>query len=289
MVEGKSEFNNIYEELLSTYIENKTDSSKGKIEIQSLLSQPGIKSKNINLEKLKKIVESDPKKLAIEDEKGSSFLVFLDENDLKKNSPFDYLLILDFEAQCDDNQKLKCQEIIEFPVLLLNTTTLEVEKDYFHTYVKPDVYPVLFPFCTELTGIQQSQVDEGAKLSEVIIKLQQFLKDKGVFDKSYTFATCGFWDLNTCLKNEARFKKLEVPLFLRSFINVKQVFANDYLKDEKSIKSLAMPTMLNILKLNLEGRHHSGIDDCRNIAKICIELLRKGVTFKRSFKNFVKY
>lgn len=34
-----------------------------------------------------------------------------------------------------------------------------------------------------------------------------------------------------------------------------------------------MAAMLNILKLGLEGRHHSGIDDCKNIARI-VERLR---------------
>ena len=37
-----------------------------------------------------------------------------------------------------------------------------------------------------------------------------------------------------------------------------------------------MKRMLDGLKLKLEGHHHSGIDDCRNIVKICHELTKKG-------------
>lgn len=34
--------------------------------------------------------------------------------------------------------------------------------------------------------------------------------------------------------------------------------------------------MLNILGMKLEGRHHSGIDDCKNIARIAIVSIRSG-------------
>ena len=41
-----------------------------------------------------------------------------------------------------------------------------------------------------------------------------------------------------------------------------------------------MPNMLEDLQLKLDGRHHSGIDDCRNIAKIVERLAKLGHTFK---------
>jgi ERI1 exoribonuclease 3 len=296
MVEALDKKEYIYEELIAIFIENKSLAKANKIDLQVFLNHAGLKSKGIDKEKLSTYVNSNAAKLMIEqDNDGNqktqekSYLVFLDEESIKKTSPFDYLLILDFEAQCSETEKLKCQEIIEFPTLLLNTKTLEVEEEYFHTYVKPEIYPVLFPFCTELTGIKQSQVDAGLKLVDAIKSLEEFLKKKGVFEKTYSFVTCGFWDLNSCLKNEAKYKHLEVPQFLRSYINVKQVFSEGFLKENKDLKSLGMPKMLELLKLNLDGRHHSGIDDCRNIAKICIELLKKGISFRRSFKNYVKY
>ncbi|XP_062575695.1 ERI1 exoribonuclease 3-like [Saccostrea cucullata] len=67
----------------------------------------------------------------------------------KKEQLFKYLLILDFEATCDKKAPLIPQEIIEFPVIKLNTSTLESEA-VFHTYVEPDVHPRLTPFCTEV-------------------------------------------------------------------------------------------------------------------------------------------
>ena len=39
-----------------------------------------------------------------------------------------------------------------------------------------------------------------------------------------------------------------------------------------------MTCMLDHFGLKLEGRHHSGIDDCRNIARVCACMLAIGWT-----------
>lgn len=38
--------------------------------------------------------------------------------------------------------------------------------------------------------------------------------------------------------------------------------------------------MLKLCELELEGMHHSGIDDARNIARCVIKCLEKGYVFK---------
>ena len=40
-----------------------------------------------------------------------------------------------------------------------------------------------------------------------------------------------------------------------------------------------MPHMLELCDLKLEGRHHSGIDDSRNIAACVIKCMEKGFNF----------
>ena len=45
---------------------------------------------------------------------------------------YDYFLVLDFEATCDENHQIHPNEIIEFPVLKINGRTLECEST-FHT------------------------------------------------------------------------------------------------------------------------------------------------------------
>ncbi|CAL1147066.1 unnamed protein product [Cladocopium goreaui] len=73
---------------------------------------------------------------------------------------FDYYAVLDFECTCDKGttERKFRHEIIEFPVVFLNSETLEVDLE-FHRYVRPTEKPQLTEFCIELTGIQQSWVD----------------------------------------------------------------------------------------------------------------------------------
>ena len=41
------------------------------------------------------------------------------------------------------------------------------------------------------------------------------------------------------------------------------------------LKRAGMAGMLRELRIELAGKHHCGIDDCRNIAKVCVELINR--------------
>ena len=68
--------------------------------------------------------------------------------------PFRYLLVLDFEATCDNPVQTRPQEIIELPTVVIDTHTGTIVGE-FRRYIRPVVHPVLSPFCTTLTGITQ--------------------------------------------------------------------------------------------------------------------------------------
>lgn len=70
---------------------------------------------------------------------------------------FQYFVVIDFEATCDKERNPHPQEIIEFPSVLVNSTTGQLE-DTFQIYVRPTCNHLLSDFCKELTGIQQIQV-----------------------------------------------------------------------------------------------------------------------------------
>lgn len=189
-----------------------------------------------------------------------------------KSVQLDYLLVLDFEANCSKTGKLACQEIIEFPVLAVNVRTKRVESR-FHTYVRPVVVPQLTPFCTELTGIQQEMVSGAPDLASVLGMFDGFMAEKQLKGKKIAFATCGDWDLKTCLPTECAYKQLPIPDYMKVWVNVKQLFP---------LKADGMMEMLQILKLQHQGRHHSGIDDAENIANALIALLEAGVLLSPS-------
>ena len=95
---------------------------------------------------------------------------------------------------------------------------------------------------------------------------------EGLLDKkvNFCFVTCGDWDLKTGLPCQCAYQNLEYAWYLKKWINIKTYFASIVGK-----KGWGMASMLKDLGLQLEGRHHSGIDDSRNIAKILKELARR--------------
>ena len=209
----------------------------------------------------------------------------IDPNPNLRGTHFKYLCILDFEAQCVDGEKLKVQEIIEFPIVVVDVEQKKIT-EVFHYYVKPTEYPKLFPFCTELTGITQDKVDNGELIVEVLDKLNAFLEEKGILSSSFCFVTCGDWDLNVCLRCEARAKKIPIKGYLKRWINIKKVYPMPLDCPERK---MGMVGLLKISGLELEGRHHSGIDDSMNIARIVIYLLQKQFKFTTSMVSYVNY
>merc|ERR1719247_530438 len=75
------------------------------------------------------------------------------------------------------------------------------------------------------------------------------------------------------LPSECARKQLQVPPALRRYCNVKKPFAAHL-----GTKAGGMSSMLAKLGLPLIGRHHLGIDDARNIARVVIRLRELGAS-----------
>lgn len=59
--------------------------------------------------------------------------------------------------------------------------------------------------------------------------------------------------------------------YLRKFLNIKELFPPPPgWKGKGKYRARGMTDMLDVLDLDLEGRHHSGIDDTLNIGKVVI-------------------
>uniref|UniRef100_A0A914WHH6 Exonuclease domain-containing protein n=1 Tax=Plectus sambesii TaxID=2011161 RepID=A0A914WHH6_9BILA len=200
---------------------------------------------------------------------------------------YDYFLVLDFEATCDSGTQPSPQEIIEFPCLKVSAKTFEVESK-FHHYVRPTAHPVLSEFCTDLTGIIQEMVDDQADLPETLRLFHEWLIEENLLGRadsadsnnaphSFLFVTCGDWDLKSMLPRQAAYLNLTIPPYLKKWMNIKKAY-------NKAMGSFprGMMVMLSALDIAHQGRHHSGIDDCANIASILKKLAEMGVHFKQT-------
>jgi len=187
-------------------------------------------------------------------------------------SAFDAFAVLDFEATCDEPRQPQPQEIIELPMVLVDARSGMAVAE-FRTYVRPVRHPRLTHFCTELTGIQQSDVDGAPAWHEALTQAQEWLEAE-LRDRRWSdcvFVTCGDWDLNKMMPQQCATSGMHIPQGFRRWINIKQVFFK-----ATGRKGSGMPSMLQELKMPLQGRHHSGLDDCRNIARILARLLELG-------------
>jgi RNA recognition motif-containing protein len=80
------------------------------------------------------------------------------------------------------------------------------------------------------------------------------------------------------LRSEAAKKKIVLPSWSMQYINLQQVFYQAYSK-YGARQNCNLKFMLKYLGLDLCGRHHSGIDDCMNIASIVCTMIQQGHSF----------
>lgn len=169
----------------------------------------------------------------------------------------DKIIIIDLEATCWQGAVPAGQEneIIEIGLSVLDAQTGEISMNQ-GILVKPQRSKVS-PFCTELTTITQDMLDkQGVYFDQAIEILAEQYEPE-----DYTWASYGAYDINMLQKQCKKFS-VRYPMG-RQHINVKQLFA-----ETKGIKPTGMNGALHILNIPLEGTHHRGVDDAKNIAKI---------------------
>ena len=203
--------------------------------------------------------------------------------------------ILDFEATCDNSRKFKPMEVIEFPSVLtyINENNEVVTVDTFQVYCKPEVNPKLTKFCTELTGITQEMVDKGIKFIDALQMHQEWLKKNMKDGDNVYIVTCGDWDMMTMMRQQCKLLNIDVPTKYRTWINIKEGYKYVYHGRDDKKKSCSMMTMLTEQKIELLGRHHSGIDDCKNLVRIFVKMVNdakdKKMEFNKKIVSLAKY
>ncbi|KAI1290503.1 hypothetical protein EDD11_009218 [Mortierella claussenii] len=192
-------------------------------------------------------------------------------------SEYDYYIVLDFEATCDDNKPASellvtgaTSEIIEFAwvcVTKANFTILHEEQKY----VKPVSTP-LTPFCQALTKIMPEKLENAGTLQEAIYSLDQYITseilDKG---KTFCFVTHGAWDLRIQLPRETKDKGITLPAYLKEPIlfDLKEE-ATKWVAHhpEVILKSFSLEKMCEAFAVSQIGQLHSGLDDSKTIVNI---------------------
>jgi len=178
--------------------------------------------------------------------------------DKSRSSAPNYYLVIDLEATTSDDRSLPPEqmETIEIGAVLADGRTL-APVDEFQSFVRPVRRPRLHPFVTKLTGITQAMVDGAPLFPEAFAALRAKLIDHrhpllfcswGRYDRIQLERDCG---LHGIPNNMPEHLNLKTKLF-----------------EVTGKKKLGMAQALALCGLKLEGTHHRGIDDARNIARM---------------------
>ncbi|UZJ51115.1 hypothetical protein CBS101457_000435 [Exobasidium rhododendri] len=183
------------------------------------------------------------------------------------------------------------------------------KKDIFHTYVKPVWRPHLTQFCRDLTGITQDEIDSAPNFAEAVDLLHAFLASHELLEAGVTrqiltrrarsapspflrkgvcWVTHGPFDLLHFVVKQSFISGLTegVPSFLRGpLIDVKLAALalhknSNGVKTQEAVSENGYPFrdttvdgLLALLQLEpFQGRHHCGLDDTKNIARIFISI-----------------
>lgn len=169
-------------------------------------------------------------------------------------------IIIDLEATCwKHGTRPSRMEIIEVGAVCLQDGVII---DEFARFVKPIEQPKLSDFCVELTTIQQKDVDDAEHFYSVFNELLDWIGSE-----PFTWCSWGAYDYSQ-FKIDCHRHGIEFPTSFEQHINIKQQFSA-----VKGVKKCGMKRALQILEIPLEGQHHRGIDDARNIAKIAMTIL----------------
>ncbi|RPK19982.1 3'-5' exonuclease [Paenibacillus xylanexedens] len=178
-------------------------------------------------------------------------------------------IIFDLEATCGKEIPDGESEIIEIGAVKLNDK-LEIV-DEFQSFIRPVLHPQITYFCEELTSITQADVNNAPSFEDAYhefirwcgviesptgpIKNAPFtLCSWGYYDKKMLKTDCNRWGVpHNEFTNHISVKHQHGPL-----IGIKH--------------GVGMASALQKLGIPLDGTHHRGIDDARNIAKIFVNI-----------------
>lgn len=169
-----------------------------------------------------------------------------------------HYLFLDLEATCAQNNGFARneRETIEIGAVILDAEQRVISE--FQEYIRPVVHTELTAFCTELTGITQSQVDTGAFFPHVFARFEKWVNS---YDDVFIFSW-GNYDRKQLLQDSRRHA---VPYNLpKGFLDFKNLFY----KKQKLLKRSGLGATLTQVGLEFEGRPHSALSDAKNTARL---------------------
>lgn len=173
-----------------------------------------------------------------------------------KINDYEWCLVVDFEATCDEPIQPEKPEIIQIGACLFNIKERKVHKE-LDVYIKPIYNPILTKFCKDLTGITQEQVDAASGFHSVYVDLKTMTH----VDGTICWGSWGGYDYNELLRNTFYHN---IPYKMPPHFNLKFLFSDAM----KFKKQYGLRTALDKIGIPFEGKQHNALIDARNTIKL---------------------
>lgn len=182
----------------------------------------------------------------------------------------DQYIIFDLEATCWKHQhELMVQEIIEIGAYKVDPTGDII--DEFDQLIRPVVHTSLSPFCQELTGIEQSQVNS-AETFDVVF--QQFYNWIAPFEYNSLLLSWGSKD-HKLIRQQCR--KDNIDLGWMKYGDLKSAYQ----------QMMGLPRAVGLARalknegIQFEGEMHNALDDSYNLSLLFVKHLNQWVNYIR--------
>lgn len=176
-------------------------------------------------------------------------------------------IIYDLEATCWENPPANfVQETIEIGAFKVNAFGEVVSK--FNRFIQPVVHPRLSPFCIQLTGIRQIDVQRANTFPEVADEFLDWATDNPDED-DYTLCSWGSFD-RKMLRNDCRLHRMEES-WTDKHVNLKEQYR--HLKGIRHKRGLGLQYTVEQEGFLFTGQPHRGISDAENLLKLFLKYL----------------
>lgn len=170
-------------------------------------------------------------------------------------------IIYDLEATCWEGQAHADKtEIIEWAAFQVNDFGERI--DEFQSYIRPVLAPYLSPYCKELTGITQGQVDAAPSFEVVLQSFWDWLPPEG---EELLYINWGKYD-PTFIREDCRQHNVDGS-WLTPVLNLKR----SYQKLHGLLKPVGLQKAIQAEGLEFEGQAHSAYWDAYNLSELYLK------------------
>lgn len=173
------------------------------------------------------------------------------------------LIFFDIEMLCDKNT-IPFSKMESIRLAAVKYHKKSEEKEFFDAFIKPSKGAKLSPFCKELTGIKQEEVDSAESFPTVF---SEFLEWIGPIEESHFYS----WGTNDIerLKHDIELHNLSENYF--SVINQRYSDFQKTFTKFISGQDLSVENSLRLYDLPFEGDKHNPLYDALNTLQIYLQ------------------